>query len=325
MGAEIFDVEILIDDVKMLYATKCDFQKNKDNNTTVTFQGDVTTGARNTGATISLEGLSFPQTLEEALSLQEKNLEVKDNEKLKENVMEYIDKKRDKYINRKCSFVVYPYHSNTEQIIDTIKNYIKKEDANFIPLIPLNKERTGTSFQPSPLTIEMLRKTIESAKKNAKEVNALLIDDAIIDGKTQEEIKHVLYGLGVSHVMSVFILERRRIPYNTSDNTKTAVFWRLDIPRLGPKYSYPLCKALDTIGLKPETRGELENVFSDAEIQLINDTETLIRSKMEEFNTNKITDEVIDSIKHEVGVICYGMGLNRDTILNTAIKNVRSI
>lgn len=182
-----------------------------------------------------------------ALSLQEKNLEVKDNEKLKENVMEYIDKKRDKYINRKCSFVVYPYHSNTEQIIDTIKNYIKKEDANFIPLIPLNKERTGTSFQPSPLTIEMLRKTIESAKKNAKEVNALLIDDAIIDGKTQEEIKHVLYGLGVSHVMSVFILERRRIPYNTSDNTKTAVFWRLDIPRLGPKYSCPLCKALDTI------------------------------------------------------------------------------
>lgn len=182
-----------------------------------------------------------------ALSLKEECLDFDENVKLKENVLEYIDKNKDKYSNRKCSFVVYPYHSNTEQIIDTVKNYIKKGNANFIPLIPLNKERTGTSFQPSPLTIEMLRKTIKSAMRNAKAVNALLLDDAIVEGKTQEEIKHVLYGLGVSHVMSVFILERRRIPYNTSDNTKTAVFWRLDIPRLGHKYSCPLCKALDTI------------------------------------------------------------------------------
>ena len=182
-----------------------------------------------------------------ALSLKNQNLVFNDNEKLKENVLEYIDKNKNKYNNRHCSFVVYPYHSNTEQIIDTVKNFIIKEDANFIPLIPLNKERTGTSFQPSPLTIEMLRKTIKKATQYAQEINVLLLDDAIIDGKTQEEIKHVLYGLGVSHVMSVFILERRRIPYNTSDNSKTAVFWRLDIPRLGPKYSCPLCKALDTI------------------------------------------------------------------------------
>lgn len=182
-----------------------------------------------------------------ALSLEEKDLNLRDNERLKEKVLEYIDENKGKYINRHCSFVVYPYHSNTDQIIDTIKYHIKKEDAVFIPLIPLNKERTGTSFQPSPLTIEMLRKTIKFAKRNAEEVNALLLDDAIIDGKTQEEIKHILYGLDVSHVMSVFILERRRIPYNTSDNTKTSAFWRLDIPRLGSRESCPLCKALDII------------------------------------------------------------------------------
>lgn len=72
MGAEIYDVKILLDDVEMIHATKCDFKKNKDNNTTVTFQGDVTTGARNTGATISLEGLVFPTDLNKALDLQEK-------------------------------------------------------------------------------------------------------------------------------------------------------------------------------------------------------------------------------------------------------------
>lgn len=72
MGSEIFKVSILLDDVEMLHATKCEFKKNKDNNTTVTFNGDVTTGAANTGATISLEGLSFPTDLDEALALQEK-------------------------------------------------------------------------------------------------------------------------------------------------------------------------------------------------------------------------------------------------------------
>ena len=72
MGAEIFKVSILLDDVEMLYATKCEFKKNTDNNTTVTFNGDVTTGAKNTGATISLEGLSYPTDLDEALLLQEK-------------------------------------------------------------------------------------------------------------------------------------------------------------------------------------------------------------------------------------------------------------
>lgn len=203
-----------------------------------------------------------------ALSLKEENLDFNDNERLKEKVLEYIDTNKGKYINRQCSFVVYPYHSNTEQIVDSIKNCIKEENTYFIPLIPLNKERTGTSFQPSPLTIEMLRKTIKDAMHNTKEVNALLLDDAIVEGKTQEEIKHVLYGLGISHVMSVFILERRRIPYNTSDDTKTAVFWRLDIPRLGPKYSCPLCKALDTI--------------SSFETQIISDS---ARARIEEWKT----------------------------------------
>ena len=56
-------------------------------------------------------------------------------------------------------------------------------------LIPLNKERNGTSFQPSPLTIEMLKYTISQVETAGNEVNALFFDDAIIDGKTLEEIK----------------------------------------------------------------------------------------------------------------------------------------
>jgi hypothetical protein len=183
-----------------------------------------------------------------AFSLDEKDLDFHDGFdhgfRFKNSVLKHKRIVSDKYKERQCSFLVYPYHPNTEIIIDKIKEYIKK-DIIIIPLVPINKERNGTSFQPSPLTIEMLRKLVDSYGE--KEVNALFFDDAIVDGKTQEEIKHIMYWLGVKHVMSVFILERRRMPYSTSDNSKTSVFWRLDIPRLGTKYSCPLCEALHSI------------------------------------------------------------------------------
>ena len=83
------------------------------------------------------------------------------------------------------------------------------------------------------------------------------------------------------------------------------------------------CEALKTIGLTPETRGELENVKSDAEIQLINDTELMIKSQMESLGATRITSDVINNVKQEVGVLCYGLGFNRDNILETAIGNVK--
>lgn len=84
------------------------------------------------------------------------------------------------------------------------------------------------------------------------------------------------------------------------------------------------CKALESIGLTPETRGELEVVKSDAETKLIVDTENMIKSQMEVLNTTVVTDEVINNIKHEVGVLCYGMGFNRDEIINEAVNNIKS-
>ena len=188
-----------------------------------------------------------------AMGLEEHDMDFHENLKFKQDVLQYKEQAKRRYEKRKCSFLIYPYHSNTERIMDIIKEYITNKNVKLIPLIPLNKERNGTSFQPSPLTIEMLRKTIalqrkdSGGEKSQTDINALLLDDAIVDGKTQEEIKHVMYGLGVKHVMSVFILERRRIPYNTSDDRKLAAFWRLDIPRLGSNYSCPLCAALSSI------------------------------------------------------------------------------
>lgn len=72
MGAEIFDVEVNIDGVIVLYATKISSKKNKDVGTTLTFNGDVNTSARNTGGTISVEGLYWPNSLEDAIALEDK-------------------------------------------------------------------------------------------------------------------------------------------------------------------------------------------------------------------------------------------------------------
>lgn len=185
-----------------------------------------------------------------AMGLERDDILLKETNKFLNDVMDYASQQKDKYREKRCSILVYPYHSNTERVIDIVKKYIVENRVMMVPLIPINKERNGTCFQPSPLTIEMLRKAVKalSAKEEyADHVNVLLFDDAIVDGKTQEEIKHILYSLGVNQVFSMFILERRRMPFNTSDESKSSVFWRLDIPRLGSKYSCPLCTALNSI------------------------------------------------------------------------------
>lgn len=184
-----------------------------------------------------------------ALGIDTNQVNFHDNEKLSDGVKKYCSKNENKYKDRQCSFIIYPSHVNTEQIIDIIKPYIGENSVkSIIPLIPLNRERNGTCFQPSPLTIEKLKREINSLKiKQDSPISVLLFDDAIVDGKTQEEIKHILYGLGVNQVLSIFILERRRLPFNTSDCKKTTVFWRLDIPRLGTKYNCPLCTSLNYI------------------------------------------------------------------------------
>ena len=74
MGSEIYDVSVTVGDgtnsVVMAYATKVTSKKNKDTNTTLTFNGDVNTSAANTGGTISIERLYWPQDVEEAKTLE---------------------------------------------------------------------------------------------------------------------------------------------------------------------------------------------------------------------------------------------------------------
>ena len=74
MGSEIYDVKVTIgndeDNIVLAYATKVTSKKNKDTSTTLTFDGDVNTSAKNTGGTISIERLAWPANVEEAVRLE---------------------------------------------------------------------------------------------------------------------------------------------------------------------------------------------------------------------------------------------------------------
>jgi len=75
MGSEIYDVKVTIgnddDNVVLAYATKVSNKKNKDTSTTLTFDGDVNTSAKNTGGTITIERLAWPASVDEAKRLEE--------------------------------------------------------------------------------------------------------------------------------------------------------------------------------------------------------------------------------------------------------------
>ena len=70
MGSEIYDVKVTIDNLTLMYATKVSSKRNKDASTTLTFDGDVNTSASNTGGTISIERLAWPENVEEAKQLE---------------------------------------------------------------------------------------------------------------------------------------------------------------------------------------------------------------------------------------------------------------
>jgi len=115
MGSEIYDVKITIgtatDSVVLAYATKVTNKKNKDTSTTLTFDGDVNTSAKNTGGTISIERLAWPNDVEEA--------------KLLENILE-----SDLIKTIVCSGTAYTVNGDmyTKQVIGTNVTVTSDED-----------------------------------------------------------------------------------------------------------------------------------------------------------------------------------------------------
>lgn len=83
-------------------------------------------------------------------------------------------------------------------------------------------------------------------------------------------------------------------------------------------------KALESIGLSPETAGVLETVWSDSEMKLVNECEDMLRVRMK-MNDNVLDDEVMKDVRFELGPRCKSVGCDVDMIFEEAVSNVTNI
>lgn len=181
---------------------------------------------------------------------------ITDNGRFRDGVERYINEELKGFSRSRgrSTLIVYPYHYNTEYAIELIKgNLPEGVHDKIVAIFPINKDRHGSSFFPSPITIETISQIIDKEMQQMDsegkkyDINAMLFDDATIGGKTRSDINHIMYSLNVKHVNTVSIIERSRLPFSTSYPFRHRAFWRLDIPKLGNVDSCPVCRAFKDI------------------------------------------------------------------------------
>ena len=79
-------------------------------------------------------------------------------------------------------------------------------------------------------------------------------------------------------------------------------------------------KSLESIGLSPETAGELEHVWSNNEIKLVKEAEDMIKLLIS--RDDLFYEDILDNVRHEIGVRCHELKCDLDDIMNEAKKNV---
>ena len=79
--------------------------------------------------------------------------------------------------------------------------------------------------------------------------------------------------------------------------------------------------ALESINLTVETAGAIEFVKSDAEMQLINDTEKMIKTRMDMYGCSLYKVNLKD-IRFSVGVCCHELQCDVDEIMSVAFDNL---
>lgn len=166
---------------------------------------------------------------------------------LTEHGKKYIDSirhRRDRESITKTALIVYANNSASSAVVDQIKkNFSEDLNGKIFALMPMNKERVGSSLLISPLVFDEIR----SQLKKSKSKTVLLFDTSVISGRTRKELKHLLFHLGAEEVITLTVIDRFRLPFRVPNPLKHKSYWRLDAPRMGSAGMCPLCKGLKDI------------------------------------------------------------------------------
>ena len=79
-------------------------------------------------------------------------------------------------------------------------------------------------------------------------------------------------------------------------------------------------EGLASIGLTPETAGELEHVWSNNEIKLVEEAENMIKILID--RDEMFYEDILEDVRKEIGVRCHELKCDLDDIMNEARKNV---
>jgi len=79
-------------------------------------------------------------------------------------------------------------------------------------------------------------------------------------------------------------------------------------------------EGLASVGLTPETAGELEHVWSDNEIELVEEAENMIKLLID--RDEMFYEDIIEDVRHEIGVRCTELKCDLDDIMDEAKRNV---
>jgi hypothetical protein len=173
-------------------------------------------------------------------------LGIKDPKRLTEEGRLWFEKIRKN--NRSKSWetcaIIYPSHPNTDFTIKHLLDSVTEESRRkIIAVRPIRKTRGRSAFLISPSVIERIKKLIDDSHSK----NILLFDDALISGRTNLELEHLLFSIGAKNVYTLVVLERRRLPGEASQKKTTLAYWRLDVPVIGNELTCPICRVLDKI------------------------------------------------------------------------------
>ena len=138
--------------------------------------------------------------------------------------------------------IIYPSHPNTDFTIKYLLDSVTEESRRkIIAVRPIRKTRGRSAFLISPSVIERIKKLIDASHSK----NILLFDDALISGRTNLELEHLLFSIGAKNIYTLVVLERRRLPGEASQKKTTLAYWRLDVPVIGNELTCPICRVLD--------------------------------------------------------------------------------